>query len=91
MALGQALADARHAAGLTQTQLAEASGVSRPTISRLEQGDSSISSDRIWDLALACGIDPATLFAEASSRLAEVGEPDQVPEPDPDVDPELKA
>lgn len=67
-ALGAALASARQRAGLTQGELAAASGVSRPTISRLEQGTSSISSDRLWDLAAACGTDPATLFAEAQSE-----------------------
>ena len=67
-ALGAALAAARQKAGLTQGQLAAASGVSRPTISRLELGTSSISSDRLWDLAAACGTDPATLFAEAQAE-----------------------
>lgn len=69
-ALGEALAAARQAAGLTQDELAAASGVSRPTISRLEQGTSSISSDRIWDLAQACGTDPASLFAAAQATAA---------------------
>jgi transcriptional regulator with XRE-family HTH domain len=66
-ALGAALAAARQKAGLTQGQLAAASGVSRPTISRLEQGASSISSDRLWDLAYACGTTPADLFGEAQA------------------------
>lgn len=67
-ALGAALAAARQEAGLTQGQLAAASGVSRPTISRLELGTSSISSDRLWDLAAACGTDPATLFTSAQAE-----------------------
>lgn len=66
-ALGAALAAARQKSGLTQTELAEASGVSRPTISRLELGLSSISSDRLWDLAYACGTTPADLFADAQA------------------------
>lgn len=71
-ALGFALAAARQRADLPQTGLAEASGVGRPTISRLEQGLSSISSDRIWELAMACGTTPAALFrdAEALARTA---------------------
>ena len=68
-ALGNAIADARKAAGLTQDELAAASGVSRPTISRLEQGVSSLGSDRIWDLAQACGISPADLFAAAQEGV----------------------
>lgn len=66
-ALGAALAAARQKAGLTQDELADASGVSRPTISRIEQGTSSISSDRLWDLAYACGTTPADLFGEAQA------------------------
>lgn len=73
-ALGEALAAARQRAGLTQGELAEASGVSRPTISRLEQGTSSISSDRLWELAIACGTTPAALFeaAQADERITAV-------------------
>ncbi len=66
-ALGRALAAARQAAGLTQDQLAQASGLSRPTISRLEQGTSSISSDRLWDLASTLGTTPSELFVRAEA------------------------
>lgn len=73
-ALGRALADARQQAGLTQGELADISGVSRPTLSRLERGTSSISSDRLWDLAAACGTTPAALFeaAQADERITAV-------------------
>lgn len=73
-ALGEALAAARQRAGLTQGELAEISGVSRPTLSRLERGTSSISSDRLWELALACGTTPAALFeaAQADERTTAV-------------------
>lgn len=66
-ALGAALSAARRSAGLSQDELAQASGVSRPTISRLEQGTSSISSDRIWQLAYACGTTPAAIFTAAQA------------------------
>lgn len=66
-ALGAAIAAARQRAGLTQDELAAASGVSRPTISRLELGTSSISSDRLWALAYSCGTTPAALFEAAQS------------------------
>lgn len=66
-ALGRALADARQQAGLTQGELADTSGVSRPTLSRLERGTSSIGSDRIWELALACGTTPAEIFEAAQA------------------------
>lgn len=64
-AFGAALAQARLTAGMTQDELAAASGVSRPTISRLELGTSSISSDRVWDLAEALGTTPADIYAVA--------------------------
>ncbi|WP_287004237.1 MULTISPECIES: helix-turn-helix domain-containing protein [Gordonia] len=69
-ALGAALAAARQRAGITQDELADASGVSRPTISRIEQGTSSISSDRLWDLAYCCGTTPADLFIAAQIDAA---------------------
>lgn len=66
-ALGDAIAEARAAAGLTQDELAERTGVSRPTISRLERGAASISSDRLWDLAFALDTTPAALYETAQS------------------------
>ena len=72
-ALAQALLDARHAAGLTQHELAERSGLSRSAIARVEAGEASLSSDRFWDLAKALGIRPSTLWlaAEADEAAAE--------------------
>lgn len=64
-ALGRAIAAARRDAGLTQEQLAAASGLSRPTISRLELGTSSVSSDALWDLAAGLDTTPAALFERA--------------------------
>ncbi len=72
-ALAKALVDARHAAGLTQDQLAERSGLSRSAIARAEAGEASLSSDRFWDLARALGIRPSTLWlaAEADEAAAD--------------------
>lgn len=67
-ALGAAIAAAREAAGMSQDALAELTHVSRPTISRLERGTGSISSDRLWDLAYHLGTTPAALF-EAAQRV----------------------
>lgn len=64
-ALAAALTAARHRAGLTQQELAAASGISRPTIARVEAGAASLGSSRIWDWAAACGTTPAVIFTAA--------------------------
>lgn len=66
-ALAKALVEARQRAGLTQVELAAASGLSRSAIARLEAGDASISSDRLWDLAKALGTKPSALLAAAEA------------------------
>ncbi|MGB6244656.1 helix-turn-helix domain-containing protein [Gordonia sp. (in: high G+C Gram-positive bacteria)] len=72
-ALAAALTRARHAADMTQTELATAAGMSRSAIARLESGDASIASDRLWDIAVALGMRPSALFllAEADEAAAE--------------------
>ncbi|MFT3662553.1 MAG: helix-turn-helix transcriptional regulator [Gordonia sp. (in: high G+C Gram-positive bacteria)] len=78
-ALAAALASARCAAGLTQHQLAEKAGLSRSAIARVESGEASISSDRIWDLARALGVRPSALYliAEADEAAAETLKPEK--------------
>lgn len=72
-ALAAALVTARQEAGLTQTELAEAAGMSRSAIARLEAGAASIGSDRLWDLAVALGIRPSELFRIAEGDDAAAG------------------
>lgn len=69
-ALAKALVAARQRSGLTQERLAETSGLSRSAIARLEAGEASISSDRLWDLAKALGTRPSELYAAAESDQA---------------------
>lgn len=69
-ALARVLVEAREKAGLNQTELARASGLSRSAIVRLEKGEASISSDRIWDLAKALGLRPSAIYAAAESDQA---------------------
>lgn len=66
-ALAEALVEARQVAGMTQHQLAEKSGVSRSAIARVEAGEASISSDRLWDLAVALGMRPSAIFLAAEA------------------------
>lgn len=66
-ALAKAIIAAREKAGLNQSQLAQASGLSRSAIVRLEKGEASVSSDRLWDLARALGTRPSALLAVAEA------------------------
>jgi HTH-type transcriptional regulator / antitoxin HipB len=52
--LGSALADLRDLRGLTQTDLAEKVGTSRPTISRIERGEAA-SDETILKAMAAMG------------------------------------
>lgn len=52
----------REEQGLTQTQLAELSGVGQPTISRVERGSRQISDGVRVRLATALGVDAHGLF-----------------------------
>jgi HTH-type transcriptional regulator / antitoxin HipB len=52
--LGAALADLRDLRGLTQTDLAEKTGTSRPTISRIERGEAA-SDETILKAMAAMG------------------------------------
>jgi HTH-type transcriptional regulator/antitoxin HipB len=53
-ALGTAIQRARQTAALSQDELADRAGTSRPTLSRLERG-ASVASSTVLDAAAACG------------------------------------
>lgn len=54
--------DARVRAGLTQEQLAEMVGLSRPYITQLEKGQRRLTADMQRDIAAALGISPRELI-----------------------------
>ncbi|UZF54062.1 helix-turn-helix domain-containing protein [Gordonia polyisoprenivorans] len=76
-ALANAVVDARRKAGLTQQQLADAAGLSRSAIARLELGEAGLNSDFLWSVAKALGTRPSVLFAaaEADEDAAKTLEP----------------
>lgn len=60
--VGQRIAAARRAAGLTQTELAAKLDWSRNTLVHYEYGRRAIAVDRIEQIAAALNIPPATLL-----------------------------
>lgn len=72
--LGENLARIRTARGITQDELAQSSGVSVDTISRLERGThASARRSTLQALALALGTDPARLLGIAPPEQDTVG------------------
>jgi len=59
--LGAAIREARHQHGWTQDQLAEASGVSRPTVQRCENAKGATRPHVARELFLALDLDPRYL------------------------------
>jgi len=54
--VGDAVRDARHERGWSQTQLGEEAGVSRPTIARIERGD-DVSVATLAKVTAAVGLE----------------------------------
>jgi len=65
VAFGDRIRELRHAAGLSQEGLAEASGLHRTYISSLERGQRNVGLDNIYALAAALGVPAARLFEDA--------------------------
>ena len=59
---------ARLDAGLTMTEAAAKLRVSQSTLSRIEAGESNVSSQRLVDLAAAYGVSPSKLLDGAVER-----------------------
>lgn len=54
----------RHAAGLTQEQLAEMAGMTAPGISRLESGKAGYTKSSLENIALALQVEPWQLLGQ---------------------------
>ena len=77
-ALGAAIRRARKSAGLTQAEVAKAAGLARSTVIEVEHGQTSVSSDALWDLATAIGTPLSAIIAaaEADEALRATLDPD---------------
>ena len=63
---GARLRDLRKDRGLSQLNLAHASGLTTPVISELERGLRDVSLSALWPLAEALGVQVRDLFPESS-------------------------
>lgn len=73
-ALGEALAGARQSAGLNQTETAELTNTSRPTVSRAERGH-PVSTETVISLLASTGYE--VLIVPRGSRVAVSAPQDQ--------------
>ena len=64
-ALARVLQEHREAQGFTQTKLAELSGLTRQMISYVEQSKRLPTVDTVAKLAVALGVTPSTILAQA--------------------------
>lgn len=74
--LGRRLRAARRNAQLTQAALAERVGVSRTSITNVEQGNQHVPIHVLYELARALGVSPASLLPEESALVAGADESD---------------
>lgn len=72
------LKQARLDAGLTMTEAAAKLGVSQSTLSRIEAGDSNVSSQRLADLASVYGVSPSRLLDGAVERAMSDNDLDRI-------------
>lgn len=66
--LGALIREHRHAAGLTQTELARRAGTSQPTVARLETGTSEPTVATLRRIASALGVDLVIEFHPIPDR-----------------------
>jgi transcriptional regulator with XRE-family HTH domain len=68
MDVGKHLREAREAAGLTQTQLAEKADVHRTYVSMLERNEKSPTLDVFFRLCKALKVSPSKMMAHIEGR-----------------------
>ena len=70
--LGKRIRALRRQAGLTQEQLARATGMSPSFIGHIERGTRKVSLDTLTEVAKALGVTGASLMGEGSQRASAV-------------------
>lgn len=69
-AIGARIRALRLARGLSQGELAKLTGLSEPTLSRIENGQSLISAHKLYTLAEVLGTDISAFFGPAATTVA---------------------
>lgn len=64
MTLGQRIATARHAHYLTQQEVADRAGITRPQLANIEAGRSRPSIDSFAEICRAIGVDMDDIYWE---------------------------
>jgi transcriptional regulator with XRE-family HTH domain len=67
MILGNVIKRHRKAAGLSQSELGQAAGVTFQQIQKYESGQNRISVSRLFQLAETLGLEPASVVTEVQS------------------------
>lgn len=68
--LGANIFDARHSAGVTQSDLATAAGISESMLSKMENGKAIPGVLVLASLARALGVQPGVLFETVEEQVA---------------------
>lgn len=71
LTLGRTVRALRLDRGLSQEQLAHASGIHRAVIGFIERGERDIGVSHLWPLADALGVDVRALFSESETKTAD--------------------
>lgn len=70
--IGLNIQNLRYSKGLSQEQLALAAQIDRSYISEIEHAKSSVSADKLEQIAHALGIDPSVLCKRRDSTMVEI-------------------
>lgn len=83
-AVGALIRQARERQGLTQTELAEAVGLGRTSLTNIELGRQRFLLHKLWEIARVLKIDITLLLPRLSSSAPEVLSPEEIKAP-PDL------
>lgn len=72
-AIARRIREARHLAGLSQSQVAELMGMHRPTVSEIEAGRRRVASEELTKLAELFGVSTAWLLDDSSADQQSLG------------------
>jgi len=69
----------RKCQGMSQTELANAIGLTFQQVQKYEKGTNRISASKLFEIAQALNVEVASLFADAASDAANAGDAEAMP------------